>query len=171
MALAAPRKIVGRAIAHGGLRSRVVIATQVGPERKDGKVFRNGSRDRILREATGSLRRLRTDYIDIYQVHWTDPLVPSNRREVMSAKKILFSRRRFSPETTRSWFRFRPLRRSGITSLPCAWAKRRAAGGQYVDAPPDGAIRDGNLVTGFAWPAHPQFLALFLEVLGTRVSL
>jgi protease I len=36
---------------------------------------------------------------------------------------------------------------------------------------PDGAIRDGNLVTGFAWPAHPQFLALFLEVLGTRVSL
>jgi aryl-alcohol dehydrogenase-like predicted oxidoreductase len=90
MALAAPRKIVGRAIADGGLRSRVVIATQVGLEWKDGKVFRNASRDRILREATGSLRRLRTDYIDIYQVHWPDPLVPSNRREVMSAKKILF---------------------------------------------------------------------------------
>jgi protease I len=47
----------------------------------------------------------------------------------------------------------------------------RLAGGEYVDTPPDGAIRDGNLVTGFAWPAHPQFLALFLEVLGTRVSL
>ena len=45
------------------------------------------------------------------------------------------------------------------------------AGGEYVETPPDGAIRDGNLVTGFAWPAHPQFLALFLEVLGTRVSL
>ena len=36
---------------------------------------------------------------------------------------------------------------------------------------PDGAIRDDNLVTGFAWPAHPKFLALFLEVLGTRVFL
>jgi len=47
----------------------------------------------------------------------------------------------------------------------------RLAGGEYVDTPPDGAIRDGNLVTGFAWPAHPQFLALFLEVLGTRISL
>ena len=47
----------------------------------------------------------------------------------------------------------------------------RLAGGEYVETPPDGAIRDGNLVTGFAWPAHPQFLALFLEVLGTRVSL
>jgi len=47
----------------------------------------------------------------------------------------------------------------------------RLAGGEYVETPPDGAIRDGNLVTGFAWPAHPQFLALSLEVLGTRVSL
>ena len=47
----------------------------------------------------------------------------------------------------------------------------RMAGGEYVETPPDGAIRDGNLVSGFAWPAHPQFLALFLEVLGTRVSL
>jgi protease I len=47
----------------------------------------------------------------------------------------------------------------------------RMADGEYVETAPDGAIRDGNLVTGFAWPAHPQFLALFLEVLGTRVSL
>ena len=47
----------------------------------------------------------------------------------------------------------------------------RLAGGEYVDTAPDRAIRDGNLVTGFAWSAHPQFLALFLEVLGTRISL
>jgi protease I len=47
----------------------------------------------------------------------------------------------------------------------------RLAGGEYVETSPEGAIRDGNLVTGFAWSAHPQFLALFLEVLGTRVSL
>jgi hypothetical protein len=62
-------EIVGRAIAGGQLRSRVVIATKVGLEWKDGKVFRNASRDRILREVEDSLRRLRTDYIDIY-----DPL-------------------------------------------------------------------------------------------------
>jgi protease I len=53
----------------------------------------------------------------------------------------------------------------------CAPEMRLAGGGEYVETPPDGAIRDGNLVSGFAWPAHPQFLALFLEVLGTRVSL
>jgi aryl-alcohol dehydrogenase-like predicted oxidoreductase len=69
-------EIVGRAIAASQLRSRVVIATKVGLEWQDGKVFRNASRDRILREVTDSLRRLRTDYIDVYQVHWPDPLVP-----------------------------------------------------------------------------------------------
>jgi protease I len=47
----------------------------------------------------------------------------------------------------------------------------RLAGGEFVDTAPDRAIRDGNLVSGFAWSAHPQFLALFLEVLGTRISL
>jgi protease I len=47
----------------------------------------------------------------------------------------------------------------------------RLAGGQYVETSVDGAIRDGNLVSGFAWPVHPQFLALFLDALGTRISL
>jgi aryl-alcohol dehydrogenase-like predicted oxidoreductase len=39
-----------------------------------GKIERNSTRQRILREFEDSLRRLRTDYIDIYQVHWPDPL-------------------------------------------------------------------------------------------------
>ena len=47
----------------------------------------------------------------------------------------------------------------------------RLAGGEFVNTAPDRAIRDGNLVSGFAWSAHPQFLALFLEVLGTRITL
>src|SRR6266702_4064125 len=69
-------EIVGRALGQGGLRRQVKIATKVGLEWKDGKVFRNAGRDRILREIDASLQRLRTDYIDIYQVHWPDPLVP-----------------------------------------------------------------------------------------------
>jgi aryl-alcohol dehydrogenase-like predicted oxidoreductase len=81
-------EIVGRAIAEGRLRSRVLIATKVGLEWTDGKVFRNASRDRILCEATDSLRRLRTDYIDIYQVHWPDPLVPIE--ETAEAMQTLF---------------------------------------------------------------------------------
>src|SRR3979411_2613290 len=68
-------EIVGRAIAEGRLRSRVLIATKVGLQWEVGGVSRNASRARIMREIEDSLRRLRTDYIDIYQVHWPDPLV------------------------------------------------------------------------------------------------
>jgi aryl-alcohol dehydrogenase-like predicted oxidoreductase len=68
-------EIVGRAIGGAGLRSKVVIATKAGLEWRDGKVFRNASRARLIQEVDGSLRRLQTDHIDIYQVHWPDPLV------------------------------------------------------------------------------------------------
>src|ERR1700730_3801235 len=68
-------EIVGQAIAEPDLRSRVLIATKVGLAWEGGKVFRDASRARIMREVEDSLRRLRTDYIDIYQVHWPDPLV------------------------------------------------------------------------------------------------
>ena len=81
-------EIVGRAIAGRSMRSRVVIATKTGLEWKDGNVFRNASRDRILREATDSLRRLHTDYIDVYQVHWPDRLVPIE--ETAEAMQTLF---------------------------------------------------------------------------------
>src|SRR6266481_5843086 len=68
-------EIVGRAIAESRLRSDVLIATKAGLEWARGRVSRNASRARILREVEDSLRRLRTDHIDIYQVHWPDPLV------------------------------------------------------------------------------------------------
>jgi aryl-alcohol dehydrogenase-like predicted oxidoreductase len=68
-------ELVGKAIAQGSLRSRVLIATKAGLEWENGRVFRNASRARILREIDDSLRRLRTDHIDIYQVHWPDPVV------------------------------------------------------------------------------------------------
>ena len=67
-------EIVGTALE--GMRTQVVIATKVGLELRDGKVYRNATRARIMQEIEDSLRRLRTDYIDIYQVHWPDPLVP-----------------------------------------------------------------------------------------------
>jgi aryl-alcohol dehydrogenase-like predicted oxidoreductase len=67
-------EIVGAALA--GVRSQAVIATKTGLEWRDGKICRNATRARIMQEVDDSLRRLRTDYIDIYQVHWPDPLVP-----------------------------------------------------------------------------------------------
>ena len=81
-------EIVGKALAEGQLRSRVLIATKVGLEWRQGSVFRNASRARILREVEDSLRRLRTDHIDIYQVHWPDPLV--SLEETADAMRTLF---------------------------------------------------------------------------------
>ena len=67
-------EIVGAALDRK--RTQAVIATKTGLEWRDGKVYRNATRARIMQEVDDSLRRLRTDYIDIYQVHWPDPLVP-----------------------------------------------------------------------------------------------
>ena len=69
-------EIVGKAIAKRQ-RSRVIISTKVGLEWRNGKVFRNASRERIMQEIDDSLRRLGTDHIDVYQVHWPDPRVPA----------------------------------------------------------------------------------------------
>jgi aryl-alcohol dehydrogenase-like predicted oxidoreductase len=69
-------EVVGRALAQHGKREDVIIATKVGLEWHGEQIFRNSTRSRILVEIDESLRRLGTDYIDVYQVHWPDPLVP-----------------------------------------------------------------------------------------------
>jgi aryl-alcohol dehydrogenase-like predicted oxidoreductase len=81
-------EILGKALAQENLRARVRIATKVGLEWERGSVFRNASRARILEEFKASLRRLQTDHIDIYQVHWPDPLVPIE--EAAEAMGMLF---------------------------------------------------------------------------------
>ena len=69
-------EIVGKALALDGLRRRVVIATKVGLDWSNGEPFRHATRALIFAEIEASLRRLRTDFIDIYQVHWPDPMTP-----------------------------------------------------------------------------------------------
>lgn len=67
---------VGKAVKQYGNRDKIIIATKAGLEWQNGKVFRNSSPERIKFEIEESLKRLATDYIDIYQIHWPDPLVP-----------------------------------------------------------------------------------------------
>ena len=63
------------------------------------------------------------------------------------------------------------LQGKSCSAYPAVGPDVRSAGGEYMDIPVDQAHRDGNLVTAPAWPAHPQWLAQFLEVLGTRIEL
>ena len=50
------KEIVGKALAVGGRRDRVLVATKVGLDWRDGNVFRNASNARIVKEVEGSLR-------------------------------------------------------------------------------------------------------------------
>ena len=64
-------EIVGEALQ--GRRDRVVLATKVHGVMGDGPNDGGNSRVHILREVENSLRRLKTDYIDLYQIHRPDP--------------------------------------------------------------------------------------------------
>lgn len=72
-------EIVGRAIE--GMRDKVFIATKVSQKYL--------SYNDVLRSAEGSLKRLKTDYIDLYQIHWPNPAIPIE--ETMRAMEKLLS--------------------------------------------------------------------------------
>ena len=63
--------MVGKALS-GSRREGAIIATKVGLDWGSGKILRNSSPARLRSELEDSLRRLKTDVIDIYQVHWPD---------------------------------------------------------------------------------------------------
>lgn len=56
-----------------------------------------------------------------------------------------------------------------LTAYPAVGPDVTVAGGEYADIPVDKAYVDGKLVTAPAWPAHPEWIAKFLEVLGTKI--
>jgi protease I len=56
-----------------------------------------------------------------------------------------------------------------VSAYPAVAPEVRLAGADYAEIPIDQAVTDGNLVTAPAWPAHPAWIAQFLEVLGTRI--
>jgi protease I len=56
------------------------------------------------------------------------------------------------------------------SAYPAVGPDVKSASGKFVDLPVDQAHVDGNLVTAPAWPAHPEWLAKFLKVLGTKIE-
>jgi aryl-alcohol dehydrogenase-like predicted oxidoreductase len=69
-------EIVGKALGTHGRRDAFFIATKAGLEWNEHGVYTNSTAPRLRRELEDSLRRLGTDYIDLYQVHWPDVRVP-----------------------------------------------------------------------------------------------
>ncbi|MGH8273475.1 MAG: aldo/keto reductase [Gammaproteobacteria bacterium] len=60
----------------GDRRKDVVLATKFGSPMSDNTERRNGSRRYIMQAVEASLKRLKTDWIDVYYIHWPDPLTP-----------------------------------------------------------------------------------------------
>lgn len=56
------------------------------------------------------------------------------------------------------------------SAYPACRADVELAGGRFAEIAIDAAATDGNLVTAPAWPAHPAWIAQFLDVLGTRIT-
>ena len=108
-------EIVGKALAAIGDREKIVLATKVALEWNNGNVNRNASRERIFKEIDDSLKRLQTDYIDIYQVHWPDESVPIE--ETADAMRSLFEKKKiraigvsnFSPAQMDAFRKIAPL--------------------------------------------------------------
>ena len=67
-------RIIGRWMKSRGNRNRVVIATKVGSDMGQGR--RDLRASWIVKAVEGSLTRLQTDVIDLYQTHWPDPETP-----------------------------------------------------------------------------------------------
>jgi deglycase len=57
-----------------------------------------------------------------------------------------------------------------VSAYPACAPEVRLAGGEYAEVAIDKAAVDRNLVTAPAWPAHPDWIAKFLQVLGTRIT-
>ncbi len=69
-------EIVGRALADFAKRDEIVLATKVHGQMRKGPNGQGLSRKAIMSEIDASLRRLRTDYVDLYQIHRYDRRVP-----------------------------------------------------------------------------------------------
>lgn len=69
-------ELIGKAMQQHGRREAFYIATKAGLEWNSHGVYANSTKERLRRELEDSLRRLGTTYIDLYQVHWPDTLMP-----------------------------------------------------------------------------------------------
>lgn len=73
----ASEEVIGKALKLCGCRDQVILATKFGLNLESStNVFRDSRKESILKEVDASLKRLQTEYIDVYQVHWPDPHIP-----------------------------------------------------------------------------------------------
>jgi aryl-alcohol dehydrogenase-like predicted oxidoreductase len=121
-------KLVGQALKDLGVkRSDVVIATKVFGEMGKGPNDRGASRGHIMDAVQGSLERLQTDHIDLYQIHGNDTVTPLD--ETLRALDDLVTRRAWcATSAVSNWAAWKIAKALGISEAQGLRALRDAAG-------------------------------------------
>ena len=78
-------RIIGRALAASGRRHEAVLATKAFYPTGPGPNDRGGSRRHLLKACEDSLRRLQTDYVDLFQLH---PVIPDLNQKILASQKF-----------------------------------------------------------------------------------
>ncbi|MCR9231550.1 MAG: DJ-1/PfpI family protein [bacterium] len=158
----------------------------VCPDKKAGDIIRTSIHDfegdQTYSEKRGHNFTLNATFSEVNPDDYTGLLIPGGRAPeyIRLNERVL--------EITRSFFEagkpvaavchgLQLLAAAGVlkdrscTAYPACGPEVNLAGGTYVETAIDGVHVDGNLVSSPAWPAHPQWLAAFLKVLGTKIEL
>ncbi|MEB3100306.1 aldo/keto reductase [Ferviditalea candida] len=109
-------EIIAKALDTRERRDKAILATKAGVVwNSGGQVWRDASAKSIRREIDDSLKRLKTDYVDIYQLHWPDPKVPIQEPAETFAALLKEGKIRaigvsnFNVEQMKEWMHYAPL--------------------------------------------------------------
>lgn len=158
----------------------------VCPDKQSGDVVRTAIHDfegdQTYSEKPGHNFTLNATFVDVRAADYDALVLPGGRAPeyIRLNEKVLETVRHFASEDkpiaavchgAQILSAAGVLEGKGCSAYPAVGPDVTRAGGRFMDIPVDQAHVDGNLVTAPAWPAHPAWLAKFLEVLGTRITL
>ncbi len=158
----------------------------VCPDKQSGDVVRTAVHDfegdQTYSEKPGHNFALNATFVDVRAADYDALVIPGGRAPeyIRLNEKVLETVRHFASEgkpIAAVCHGAQVLAAAGVlegkscSAYPAVGPDVTRSGGRFMDIPVDQAHVDGNLVTAPAWPAHPEWLAKFLEVLGTRITL
>tara|TARA_R110002095_G_scaffold28595_5_gene28494 strand:+ start:5017 stop:5598 length:582 start_codon:yes stop_codon:yes gene_type:complete len=158
----------------------------VCPDKKAGDLIRTAIHDfegdQTYSEKRGHNFTLNASFADVNPDEYTGLLIPGGRAPeyIRLNERVLEIARQFSSAgkpIAAICHGLQLLAAAGVltgrscTAYPACAPEVNLSGGTYVETSIDGVHVDGNLVSAPAWPAHPQWLAAFLNVLGTKIEL
>lgn len=146
--LGASGEVTGRALKDFAKRDDVVIATKVYSPMGGGPNERGLSRKHIMASIDGSLRRLATDYVDVYQIHrWDDETTIEETLDALNDVVKSGKARYIGASSMFAW----QLAKALYTSDQHGWARVRFDAGPLQPRVPRGGARDDSAMPG---PGH-----------------